>query len=122
MTEFKPYSKEQQLARGDRRYKRRVASPAKWQRIIDEKKGPCRVCGGFGIEFHHLVAKSLNGDDIAKNMVPLCRPCHGLVEARDKAACRALRLSLTDDEYAYCVTKLGEGRFENRYPVRYEKP
>lgn len=134
LTEFKgSVSKGSQLARGTRRYRRRVASPARWQRIIDEKNGPCRVCGTTGnITFHHLTPKSLGGDDQAANIVPLCGSgttgCHGLIEARDKAACKALRESLTDEEYAYVTTsggpkrprQGGEGFIEAMYPVKFE--
>ena len=42
--EAKPYPKAQQLARGERRYRRKVASAKQWQRIAAEKQGPCRVC------------------------------------------------------------------------------
>ena len=43
MTDAKPYTKSQQLARGAKRYRRKVASPKQWQAIIAAKVGPCRV-------------------------------------------------------------------------------
>jgi hypothetical protein len=54
--------------------------------------------------------------------VPLCAEDHRRVTAYDRAACAALRRSLSDDEYAYAVEFLGEGRFEAKYPVNWEKP
>ena len=39
-----PFPKSVQLARGERRYKRKVASPKQWQAISEAKRGPCRVC------------------------------------------------------------------------------
>ena len=120
MAEAKGYSKEQQLARGVRRHHRRVASPATWQRIIDAKSGPCRVCGSAGpVEFHHVVPRAIGGSDTPANIVPLCSGCHQRVTERDKDACTALRRSFTDAEYAYANEKLGEDRFEARYPVDY---
>ena len=39
-----PYPKSRQLARGERRYRRKVASAKQWQAIMAAKIGPCRVC------------------------------------------------------------------------------
>lgn len=117
-----PFSKTQQLARAERRYARKIASPKQWQAIAEAKQGPCRCClGAPPNELHHLVARSLGGWDTADNIVPLCRECHSEVEARDTTACAALRYSLTDAEYSYAVDALGETRFEQRYPVKWEK-
>jgi hypothetical protein len=114
-----PDPKSRSLARGERRYRRKVASPMKWQAIIAAKRGPCRVCGlddsdpgaltirGF-IEYHHLVTRGALGDDVPDNIVPLHRVCHGCVTDGVKSALRNLGESLTDSEYAYVVGKLGE--------------
>jgi len=39
-----PYPKSAQLARQEKRYRRKVASPKMWARIAAEKQGPCRAC------------------------------------------------------------------------------
>lgn len=116
-----PFSKEQQLARGERRYHRKVASPKRWQAIIDAKGGPCRCCGAVPVTFHHLVPRAIGGSDCEANIVPLCSLCHEDVTRRDPMVCKALRLTLTDAEYSYGVEKLGEARFEERYPVVWER-
>lgn len=120
MTEANGYSKEQQLARGDRRYRRKVASPKAWQRIIDAKEGPCRCCKLTGlVEYHHLVPRAIGGSDAEDNIVPLCRYCHQLVTERDRRFCALLRANLSDAEYAYAADLLGDARFDDRYPVEY---
>ncbi len=129
MSDFKPYPKAQQLSRGSRRHWRKVASPKRWQAIIDAKVGPCRVCtdpasngSKFGrVQFHHLIPRSLGGDDAPDNIVPLCPVCHELVTRRGSIACGLLCSSLTDSECAYCVTKFGEGVFERVYGIEYER-
>ena len=111
-----PYSKERQLARGARRYKRKVASPKQWQANISAKQGPCRVCtspehngSGFGIvQLHHLIPRARGGDDVADNLVPLCSNCHDMVTRRLVHAVKRLSKSLSEAERAYMVTKLGE--------------
>jgi len=111
-----PDPKSRSLARGERRYRRKVASPKQWQAIIEAKKGPCRVCvqptsNGHGfpvIEFHHLVPRAQGGDDIEDNIVPLCYGCHFCVTTHSPWSLAALAASLTDSEYAYVVSKLGE--------------
>jgi 5-methylcytosine-specific restriction endonuclease McrA len=115
--EARPYSKEAQLSRGTRRYRRKVASPAQWQRIIAAKLGPCRVCvspaanGGYDvrpklIEFHHLISRQRGGDDVPDNIVPLCAEHHRLVTEVDRATVRLLAASLTEAERAYVNRKL----------------
>jgi 5-methylcytosine-specific restriction endonuclease McrA len=114
-----PDPKSRTLARGERRYRRKVASPKQWQAIIEAKRGPCRVCGEpsrsaiFGtyhLEYHHLIGRSQGGDDVADNIAPLCGACHYSVTMRRRIWLRKLAASLTDAEYAYVVGKLGEGR------------
>lgn len=112
-----PYS---QLSRGTRRYRRKVASARQWQQIVAAKTGPCRVCvrpasNGHGfhvVTFHHLVPRSMGGDDVEDNIVPLCgdgtRGCHGAVTQRASGALHALDLSLSEAGRAYVVGKLGE--------------
>lgn len=120
-----PHPKSKQLARGTRRYRRRVASPKQWQAILEAKQGPCRVCApvsGNGhvpplLELHHLVPRSQGGDDTADNIVPLCRFCHASVTTRAPGALQALGRSLTDAEYAYVIGKLGEDGMRRLFGV-----
>jgi 5-methylcytosine-specific restriction endonuclease McrA len=122
MTDAKPYPKSSQLARGERRYRRKVASPKQWQAIEAAKRGPCRVCKDAPrmlIELHHVVPRDRHGDDVADNIVPLCPDCHHGVELREPAHCRLMLTRLTDAEYAYAVGKGGEGVFERVYGIEY---
>lgn len=119
-----PYPKETQLGRGPKRRPRHKASAKRWEEIAGKKQGPCRVCDGHGLggnQLHHLVPRGPGlGADTEANIVPLCAECHRRVTAYDRDACAVLRRNLSDDEYSYAVEKLGEARFEARYPVRYE--
>ena len=124
-----PFPKSSQLARGERRYRRKIASPKTWQAIIDAKQGPCRCCGGsepfwtgFGRAYHHLVSRQDGGDDTADNIIPLCAFCHEQVTRRDPFRCRSLLLRLSDAEYAYMVDRGGEGYAERAYGITYERP
>jgi 5-methylcytosine-specific restriction endonuclease McrA len=129
LSEAKPYSKEQQLSRGPRKYRRKVVGAKSWQRISDAKVGPCRVCGSAGnngrvhglIQLHHVVSRAHGGDDVEENIVPLCVTCHDRVTARLPKSCQVLCASLTDAEYAYAVQKCGESFFERAYGVTYAR-
>ena len=124
-----PYSKERQLARGERRYRRKVASAKDWQRITAAKLGPCRVCvrtlsnGGtpsyapHRVQFHHLVARVQGGDDVEDNIVPLCGNCHSLVTRRSRPALRALSESLSDFERGYVRRKVGADGYSRLFGV-----
>jgi len=125
VSDFRPYPKASQLARGERRYRRKVASAKQWQRIAAEKQGPCRVCRDpasngsvhASIQFHHLVPRSQGGDDVADNIVPLCRDCHGLATIGTPIILGVLAANLLDSEYAYIIEKLGECGMERLFGV-----
>jgi 5-methylcytosine-specific restriction endonuclease McrA len=127
VAEAKPYSKEKQLARGAKRYRRKAVSDRTWQRIMDAKQGSCRVCKrattylpafqAASVTWHHVIPRDFHGDDVNDNIVPLCFACHEHVTALKPDACLALCASLTDAEYAYAIGKLGEGAFERVYRV-----
>lgn len=118
-----PYPKSRQLARGERRYRRKVASPKQWQAIIEAKQGPCRVCAkwgttsGYPIEYHHIIPRSLGGDDVVDNVIPLCSVDHRLVTENKADRLRIVAESLTDAEYTYVIGKLGEGAMERLFGV-----
>lgn len=118
----KPFSKEQQLARGSRRYHRKVAGPRRWAQIAEARQGRCLVCGASPPnELHHLIPRSQGGADTEGNIVPLCRDCHRRVEAHDSETCHALAVALDDLAYAYVVEHGGESFFERRLGVRYSR-
>lgn len=40
---------------------------------------PCEVCGGKGVDLHHIKARGMGGSkyrDHIENIMCLCRPCH----------------------------------------------
>ena len=123
MTDAKPYSKSQQLARPQPRYRRKVAGPKTWQRLWDEKGGPCRICSARAplIELHHVVTREDHGDDAADNLVPLCADCHRGVHLREPAHCRLLLSRLSDAEYAHMVEAGGEDYAERVYGIEYAR-
>jgi len=111
-----PDPKSRTLARGERRYRRKVASPKQWQAIIAAKGSVCRLAKegesrhrAEPVTYHHLVERDAPhfGDDVADNIVPLCGTDHTLVTDRHKLALYRLGESLTDAEYAYVIGKLG---------------
>ena len=126
MAEAKPYSKAQQLARGERRYRRKVASPKQWQAIIAAKLTgkPCRVMEDFrrADVLHHIIPRSLGGDDVAENLVPMCDVCHVIIHSIPNAPeLHWLLANLSDAEYAYAVGKAGEDWAERIYGLRYSR-
>lgn len=119
-----PFPKSAQLARGPKRYRRKVASPKQWQAISAAKFGPCRICWSRSpvyIELHHLVTREDFGDDVADNLVPVCGECHDAVTRRVETICRLLLSRLSDAEYAYMVQRGGEDYAERAYGVEYER-
>lgn len=117
----RPMSKEQQLARKERRYKRRVASPKQWQMIAAERQGPCLTCGSPAPnELHHILPRVRGGEDKARNIAPLCSECHGILTRRASAAlARMFVAALDDEQYAYAVTNGGETIWESVYGLKY---
>lgn len=60
---------------------------SKKKRIIDTeliefiKTIPCIICGRLPSDAHHLTSIGAGGDDIATNLMPLCRQDHSLIHA-----------------------------------------
>ncbi len=48
------------------------------RRLVHERDGDsCILCGWpYGLDCHHVVYRSGGGEDIASNLVTLCRKCH----------------------------------------------
>jgi hypothetical protein len=119
-----PFPKSVQLARGERRYRRKVAGPKQWQALSAQKMGPCRVCwshraGATFMQLHHLVSREDHGDDVADNLVPVCGECHDAVTRRVETICRLLLTRLSDAEYAYMIQRGGEDYPERAYGIVY---
>lgn len=78
----------------------------------------CRVCGAPA-EAHHLVPRSLGGDDVPDNIVPLCQTHHGAFErGPDRAAAgRLIRRALTDPELRYIAGRKGQVFLDRYYPA-----
>jgi 5-methylcytosine-specific restriction endonuclease McrA len=120
-----PFPKSKQLARGERRYRRRVASPKQWAAIRADKLygNYCAIeaCANDAETLHHLVPRSMGGDDVADNLVGLCgngsSGCHGLVTENDPGTLAALAASLRESEVAYVVSKLGESAMQRLFGV-----
>src|SRR5262249_20345403 len=116
------YSKESQLSRGERRYRRKVASPKQLQAIRAAKCLSRRVCSTvLSVQSHHIVPRDRFGDDIADNIAGLCASCHDGVGMREVRHCRLLLSRLSDAEYTSAVGKLGEGGLEALYGVEFER-
>lgn len=118
-----PLSKRDQLARGPKRRHRIFATTAEWERLRALKLTGCRLCGRgpYLCTLHHIVPRSLGGDDVADNLVALCgdgtRGCHGLAEAREGETLAALADALTASERAYARSKLGAFALERLFGV-----
>lgn len=127
---FKPDPKPVASVGGMGRPKRKTPLRVSRERISEiraKKAQECRLCGTTDqVQAHHLVPRgmggTIGGEWTESNVVGLCGHgnvdgCHGLIENRDPAATYLLRASLTDAEYSYVVTKMGEGWLERKYPV-----
>ena len=139
-----PYTKEMQLGGTPKRYRRTIAGRKRWEAIIADKAGPCRICGNgengrveSRITFHHVVPRSSPwfGDDVPDNLVPVCLGCHDLIERRGEIMLGGRRgiarrrhpiavelvVSLTDAEYAYAIQRGGEAFWERCYGITYSR-
>ena len=91
-----------------------------WSRLHDVKGGPCRLCGRWGYELHHLVGRDLGGDDVEQNLVPLCTGCHGRVQELKEPERSQLGRSLTPVERAYLLEKKGPLFARGYYGIKEE--
>lgn len=112
-----PFPKSRQLARGERRYRRKIASSKQWQSIIAAKGNECRIgwvsCWGE-IQYHHLVSRQDGGDDTVDNIVPLCQYHHEKI-GRAWESRAYLGASITQSERTYICHKLGPAGMERLF-------
>jgi len=82
----------------------------------------CRGCGSGAAEGHHILLRSLGGDDLADNIAPLCTYCHlvfhGVRNEDAKAIGREIGITIKPVEMGYLVAKLG-GTAAAVYLLRY---
>ena len=108
---------------------RRKATPEEWTRLRRAKLGPCRGCPSPRLGFppttlHHVVSKSLGGDDIEENLIPLCGSgttgCHGIMETHPtgwQAVAVRIRHRFQPDELRYVLATKGFDFLEETYPL-----
>lgn len=84
-------------------------------RAMHLEGGECVLCGVRGQSLHHVLPRSLGGDDVRENLVWLCGDgvagCHGLIEARHEHACVLLGMHLLEEEpdvLRYLQSKFGD--------------
>lgn len=81
---------------------------------------PCWVCGGKWQELHHIYPRGQGGDDQVENLAPVCRECHGRIEAHEPVARSLIRQALLPSNTGYLQQKLGEnaqGWIERNYQL-----
>jgi hypothetical protein len=100
---------------------RRVRDTAAMRRKV-RRNPSCRSCSVRAREAHHVLLRSLGGDDVDENIVCLCSTCHTLfhmsVGDEQRQVAETIGRRLTDEEVAYVIVKLGDGRgraFLQRY-------
>jgi hypothetical protein len=104
--------------------KRIKATADEWKKLRAAKldRRACRTCGAQARSLHHIVSKSLRGDDVENNLVGLCGTgttgCHGLIESREPWARSLLGQRLTLAERTYVISKKGAGWLAVHYGVR----
>lgn len=109
--------------------KRYKATPKEWEQIRSKLLlRACQVCLLRKADsLHHVVRKSQGGDDWPDNMLAVCGTgttgCHGLLEARDRAALAKARLAILSSPAirAYILNRKGEAWLDRAYPPYLEK-
>lgn len=109
--------------------KRVKADAEEWRLIRHGKIGPCRGCrvpgrNIYAVTMHHIVPKSLGGDDVSENIIPLCgsgtHGCHGLIESHGRGhreIASRIRHRLRPEELRYALTKKGDVWLDEYYPL-----
>ena len=101
--------------------KRIVGSRAWWEAQQARKSGRCALCRRKAkTSWHHLVDRSLGGDDAGENLVELCgdgtRGCHGEITGWKGEARPRLRSILNDEQIGYITQRKGQYWLDRYYP------
>ena len=54
------------------------------QAVLERDNGRCQRCGNIAVDEHHILYKSLGGDEKEENLICLCRSCHDQAHANGK--------------------------------------
>lgn len=81
---------------------RKLDSSARDRKLASDPT--CRATGNRATEGHHILLRSQGGDDVEDNILPLSLAPHDTYHKEG----RLPGVTLTDAEYAYLVSKLGE--------------
>lgn len=92
-----------------------------WQKQQRRKAGRCSLCRRTTkTSWHHLVERSLGGDDLEVNLIELCgdgtRGCHGDVTMRLRDARARLRRILNAQQIGYIIERKGRDWIDTHYP------
>ena len=100
-----------------KRYRASLDEWTTWRRDLADNN--CWVCDGPWQELHHIYPRSQGGDDDIDNLAPLCRPCHGLVEAHDPYARSQIRGALLFNHTRYLERKTYDAVawLQRQYPL-----
>lgn len=101
--------------------KRIVGSQGWWKAQHRRKTGRCSLCRRTAkTSWHHLVDRSLGGDDIEVNLIELCgggtTGCHGDITGWLKDARCRLREKLTVEQMRYMAERKGPDWVDRYYP------
>lgn len=95
-----------------------------------EQENRCRIPGCRArwpfdpLDPHHLVQRSLGGDDVAANIIPLCRIHHDELKhpTRSQSVRERIRLGLSKTEILYIRGKKGKDWLDKHYPSPLPEP
>jgi 5-methylcytosine-specific restriction endonuclease McrA len=96
----------------------RIVNPRAGRAKIQDE-GKCRICPSrIDLDRHHLVPRSLGGDDVDENLIPLCHTCHMEFEHGTRRGWfgHLIRRALTRSELAYVLRRKSEVFLERYYP------
>lgn len=103
--------------------KRIRATPKEWSAIrlhlLEGKHFWCCVCGWrYWNELHHVVPRSQGGDDLAVNLIEVCRECHGRIENRDSKERAQVRevVYRRPATHGYVVQRKSQEWLDRNYP------
>jgi len=98
---------------------RKLDSAARDRKLASDQT--CRATGKRATDGHHILLRSQGGDDVEDNILPLSKKPHD--EYHGTGVLKGVKL--TDAEYAYLVSKLGEEAaadyIERKFPLEVAK-
>lgn len=101
--------------KGPARKSKKSISPQLRRQVQERDRSQCRMCRSTVSELHHVIYRSEGGENLAGNLISLCRYCHERVHS-NKGVFQSILVDILESDYWVTPEEI-EARAMERFDV-----